>query len=256
MKKFNKNELKLLSSNKGIRYLLSGNEIDYDEVIHRLQFEEKIVDLQAELIKFQNWVIENEKRVIILFEGREFAGKGNTINTCTEHLNPRSFTKVALNKPNENELGQWYFKRYVERLPEKGEIIFFDRSWYNRAVVEPVNGFCTSKEYARFMSEVNYFERMLISDGILLTKFYLDISKKTQEDRIKEVKASPLTRWQLSQVDLKAVELWDQYTKYTNKMLKKTNGKKNPWNVIESDDLKKSKNQVIQTILDKHPYKK
>ena len=252
---FTARELKYLSSNKGIRYLLSSDKPQYSEVVNRLKYEDQLDRLQIELIKLQNWVLENNKRVLILFEGREFSGKGGTINACSEHLNPRSYRLVALNKPTEEEQGQLYFKRYMERIPEKGEIVFFDRSWYNRAVVEPVNGFCTEKEYKHFMLEVNHFENMLIEDGIYVLKFYLSISKKEQKRRIEHVKANPLKRWQLSAVDLKAQELWSSYTKYTSTMLKKTDGKKNPWYSIETNDIKKAHLDIIKLILKKIPYK-
>ena len=183
-----KKELRLLSSSRGIEYLLMAKNPDFKGVAGQLLYERKLVKLQAELIKAQNWVVENEERVIVIVEGREFAGKGDAIRAFTDHLNPRSMRVVALQKPTAREKGQWYFKRYIQQLPERGEIAFFDRSWYNRAIVEPVNGFCTQDEYERFMNEVNHFEEMLIGDGIRLMKFYLSISKEEQKKRIQAVR--------------------------------------------------------------------
>jgi polyphosphate kinase 2 len=249
--KLSDQELELLSSRKGITKLLLNKKWDVSGTLHLLKFEESLAALQADLIKLQNKIAENGWRVMLLFEGREFAGKGRTIDAFTEHLNPRVLRVVALNKPNENQQAQWYFKRYIEQLPEKGEMVFFDRSWYNRAVIEPVNGFCTKDEHAQFMKEVNLFEKMLVQDGIFLIKIYLDISKEEQVRRIKEVKANPLERWQLSSIDLNAVQLWDKYTKYIKKMLNKTDGKKNPWKVIQADDIQKGVLEAIEYVLQK-----
>ena len=250
---FTKSELKLLSTNRGLKHLLLEEKPDFVQVVDLLNYKAKLEQLQAKLIKVQNWVQENEKRVLIIFEGREFAGKGSTLNACIERLNPRAYRKVALNKPNEKERGQWYFKRYIEQIPEKGEMVFFDRSWYNRAVVEPVNGFCTQKEYKRFMGEVNHFEEMLIEDGIIMLKFYLSITKKEQERRIEEVQANPLLRWQLSKVDLEATKLWDTYTKYTKEMIKITDGPKNPWEMIKANNYHAARLRVITLINKKIP---
>jgi polyphosphate kinase 2 len=246
---FSRKELKVLSSSRGIQYLLQQGDLNPKEVIDRLNYEEKLKILQAKLIKVQNWVINNQKRIMILFEGREFAGKGMTLNTCIEHLNPRAYRKVALNKPTEKEQGQWYFKRYIEQLPERGEMVFFDRSWYNRAVVEPVNKFCTRKEYKRFMNEVNHFEEMLIGDGIIMIKFYLSISKKEQKSRIKGVQDNPLLRWQLSKVDIEAPGKWNLYTKYTKVMLENTSSFTRPWHIIQADNINTARLEVFDTIL-------
>ena len=256
-RKYSKNELQLLSSQRAIEYLLSQETPNFKAVLSRIKYERELVKLQSELIKAQNWIIKNDERVIVLVEGREFAGKGDMVRAFTDHLNPRAMRLVALQKPTQKELGQWYFKRYIQHLPEKGEIAFFDRSWYNRAIVEPVNGFCTQDEYHRFMEEVNYFESMLIGDGIRLLKFYLSISKAEQKKRIEGVRENPLRRWELSEVDLKAVELWNKYTKYEKAMLdgKNGNSKFNPWVKINANDRYKAHLEGIRKILNALPYK-
>ena len=250
---FNRKDLTILSSSRGMLYMLQQSRLDPNQVLNRLKFEQELRLLQAQLIKVQNRIIKHNKRVLILFEGREFAGKGMSLNTCVEHLNPRVYRKVALDKPTEKEAGQWYFKRYIEQLPERGEMVFFDRSWYNRAVVEPVNKFCTRKEYQRFMKEVNHFEEMLVNDGIIMIKFYLSISKKEQKARIKDVQDNPLLRWQLSKVDLEAPKKWNQYTKYTKTMFETTSFPRRQWNIIDSDDINAARLNVIKLILDTIP---
>jgi len=254
--KFSDKELALLSSNQGLKYLLETEKPDFREVLTQLTYEEKLTAMQIRLIELQKWVEDYGKRIIVIAEGRDFAGKGGTIRTISDHLNPRVYRHVALDKPKEKDLGQWYFKRYINLIPDRGEMVFFDRSWYNRAVVEPVNGFCTKKEYRRFMEEVNNFEDMLIKDGIYLFKFYLDISKNEQIKRIEAVKNNPLTRWQLTKVDLQAVELWDRYTAYTERMFEKTNGIMNPWHIINANDTRYAHLECIEIILDKVPYQK
>ena len=250
---FTKQELKILSSRPGLKHLLYDDIPDFRKTVDFLIYRAKLQKLHLGLIKLQDWVQDNNKRVMVIPEGREFAGKGGTINACIEHLNPRVYRKVALNKPTKKEKGQWYFERYVEKIPERRKIVFFDRSWYNRAVVEPVNGFCTEKEYKRFMEVVNHFEKMLTEEGIIIIKFYLSISKNIQKERIEAVKKNPLLRWQLSKVDLEAPKLWDQYTMYTSTMLEKTNRKKNPWHVIDSDNKYAAHLEVIKVILKEIP---
>lgn len=251
---FSKSELKLLSSSKGLEYLLISDKPDFKEVLEQILYEQKLEQLQAELIKAQNWAIEQEERIIIIFEGREFAGKGDAIRACVDHLNPRSMKLVALQKPTPKQRGQWYFKRYVEQLPERGEMAFFDRSWYNRAVVEPVNGFCNPEEYERFMSEVNHFESMLIGDGIRLIKFYLSINQEEQRQRIEHVREDPLRRWELTPVDLRALDLWEEYTHYKNEMFRRTDGERNPWIRIKANDKRRAHLEIIGHILKRLPY--
>tara|TARA_B110000037_G_scaffold36839_1_gene44996 strand:+ start:14714 stop:15496 length:783 start_codon:yes stop_codon:yes gene_type:complete len=246
----------LLNSKKGLKFLLQGKEnLEFDKAIKFVSKEREIKSLQEELIKLQNWVIDNNKRVVILFEGRDAAGKGGAIRKFTHYLNPRHLRKVALPKPTEDELGQWYFQRYINRLPKKGKMVFFDRSWYNRAVVEPVNGFCTQDEYRRFMNQVNEFEKMIIEDGIYLVKFYFSISQNEQARRFEKMKSDPLKKWKMSSVDEKAQELWDVYTEYKKNMFKKTDTKMAPWIILKGNKKMDARVDAIKHILNTLPYK-
>ena len=244
-----KEDLKILSSRKAINLLLRNDELDFEKVLRQVNFDRKLLGLQAQLIKLQNNIVEDQKRLAIIFEGREFAGKGGAIKAISEHLNPRSMRIVALPKPSKKERGQWYFQRYVNELPEKGEMVLLDRSWYNRAMVEPVNGFCTKEEYKIFMDEVNHFERMLTRDGIKILKFYLTISKDKQKRRIEAIKKNPLRRWELTQVDKNAVKLWDTYTEFKSKMLEKTDTDFAPWIDIDANDAFKARSEIINHVL-------
>jgi len=235
--------------------LLSGDAPDFKATVKKIEHDRAVIKLQAELIKAHNYVIENNKRVLILVEGREFAGKGKAVRIFTDHLNPRNMRMVALQKPTEKEQAQWYFKRYIEHIPEVGEMAFFDRSWYNRALVEPVHGFCTDKEYRNFMKEVNHFERMLSEDGIQIIKLYFSITKNEQHERIEEIKANPLTKWQLTKVDLEAQKLWARYTRYKDDMFKETDTEENPWHIVEANNLDKAILKAMRIILDELPYK-
>ena len=247
-------ELKVLNSKKGLRQFLKerGN---FAKVLRYVKYESRLKSLQEELIKLQHWVSENNEKVVIIFEGRDAAGKGGAIRRATEHLNPREFKVVALPKPTEEEKGQWYFQRYINRLPKQGKIVFFDRSWYNRAVVEPVNGFCTQKEYSTFMNQVNDFERMIIESGIRLIKIYFSISQEEQAKRFEEIKASPTKKWKFSTVDQKALQLWDKYTLYKTRMFNKTNTELAPWVVIKANKKTKTRIEAIEHILSRIPYK-
>ncbi|MEO1654327.1 MAG: polyphosphate kinase 2, partial [Bacteroidota bacterium] len=185
----NENELQALNSRKGLKKLLEDKDINIKKVLNDLAYEEELELLQIELVKLQKWIMEEKKRLAILFEGRDAAGKGGSILRFTRHLRPREMRIVALPKPSETEKGQWYFQRYVKELPNPGEMVFFDRSWYNRAVVEPVMGFCTPEQYQQFMKNVNDFEHMLYEDGIILIKFWFAISKEEQEERFQDRRA-------------------------------------------------------------------
>lgn len=246
--------LKKLNSKKGLKIFLRDDNASIAKVLRTVIYEEQLVKLQEELIKLQNWVVENNKKVIIIFEGRDAAGKGGAIRRITEHLNPREFRVVALPKPTEEETGQWYFQRYINQLPKEGKIVFFDRSWYNRAIVEPVNGFCTAEEYKIFMNQVNDFERMITESGIILIKFYFSISKDEQAKRFEEIKSSIVKKWKFSDVDKRALELWDQYTAYKKKMFKKTDTKIAPWIVIKANRKSKARIEAIEHILKLIPY--
>ncbi|WP_223032623.1 polyphosphate kinase 2 [Hanstruepera marina] len=247
-------DLKKLNSKKGQKQLLRDDSGSLSKVLRYLNYESRLKSLQEELIKLQKWVEINNEKVVIIFEGRDAAGKGGAIRRITEHLNPREFKVVALPKPTVVEQGQWYFQRYINQLPHEGKIVFFDRSWYNRAIVEPVNGFCTQEEYDIFMNQVNQFERMIIESGIRLIKFYFSISKDEQQKRFEEIKASPLKKWKYSPVDQKALKLWDDYTEYKNKMFDKTNTKLAPWVVVKANKKTKARIETIEHLLDVIPY--
>jgi polyphosphate kinase 2 len=251
---FSKKDLALLNTNLALKLLVQQSKLDPVKVLRYVKYEREIERLQVKLIQLQKWVIENDKRVCILFEGRDAAGKGGAIRRITHHLNPRNYRVVALPKPNATERFQWYFQRYINKLPNAGEMVFFDRSWYNRAVVEPVNGFCTAQEYQYFMQEVGSFEQMLTRDGILLIKFYFSISKKEQAQRFADIKANPLKRWKMSPVDEQAQQLWDVYTRYKEAMFKKTHTKNNPWVVVKANRKTQARLEAIRYILDTIPY--
>jgi len=214
-----------------------------------LEYEKELTKLQIELLKFQNHVKEQGLKVLMIFEGRDAAGKGGTIKRITEHLNPRGARVIALEKPSDIEKTQWYFQRYTKFLPSAGEIVFFDRSWYNRAGVEPVMGFCTTEEHHEFLREVPEFEKMLVKSGITLMKFYFSVSKKEQARRFKKREIDPLKQYKLSPVDKESQKLWDKYTIAKFSMLMASNSELAPWTVIKSDDKKRARLNCIRYIL-------
>jgi polyphosphate kinase 2 len=252
--KLTRQEVKLLNSKMGVHGLLKNKKINIPKVLEDVRYADRLRKEQEKLIKLQNWVIKENKKVVILFEGRDAAGKGGAIRRITEYLNPRHFEIVALDVPTSNERSQWFFQRYANQLPRPGKIVFFDRSWYNRAVVEPVNGFCTKKEYELFMSQVNSFESMLIKSDTYLIKLYFSISKREQAKRFKEIKKSPLKRWKMSPVDERAQELWNEYTSYKKKMFDLTDTKKAPWKKIDANKKSIARLKAIAHILDTIPY--
>ncbi len=219
-----------------------------------LEYEKELTTLQIELLKFQNYVKEKGLKVLMIFEGRDAAGKGGTIKRITEHLNPRGARVVALEKPSDKETTQWYFQRYTSYLPSAGEIVLFDRSWYNRAGVEPVMGFCTPEEHHEFLREVPEFENMLVKSGIVLLKFYFSVSKKEQARRFKKRESDPLKQYKLSPVDKESQKYWDKYTVAKFSMLMASNTDVAPWTVIRSDDKKKARINCIKYILSKVEY--
>lgn len=249
-------ELKKLNSNKGLLALLSRNPINVERALRYIDYERKLKRLQTEMIRLQTWAIEKDVRIVVLFEGRDAAGKGGAIRRITERINPRNIRIVALPRPTEDEQTQWYFQRYIEQLPKAGEMVFFNRSWYNRAVVEPVNGFCTEEQYKIFMSQVNDFERMIMDSGIYLVKVYMSISKREQAKRFEEIKNDPLKQWKMSPVDERAQELWDEYTKYKDAMFEKTHTNKSPWKVIKANRKTEARMNAIHHILKSIPYDK
>lgn len=220
-----------------------------------LEYEKELTKLQIELLKFQNHVKEEGLKVLMIFEGRDAAGKGGTIKRITEHLNPRGARVVALEKPSDIERTQWYFQRYTQHLPSAGEIVLFDRSWYNRAGVEPVMGFCTTEEHHEFLREVPEFEKMLVKSGIVLLKFYFSVSKKEQLRRFKKREIDPLKQYKLSPVDKESQNLWDKYTIAKFSMLMASNTDLTPWTVIKSDNKKKARLNCIRHILFNVEYK-
>ncbi|MCD4842948.1 MAG: polyphosphate kinase 2 [Methanosarcinales archaeon] len=214
-----------------------------------LGYEEELRILQTELIKVQNHVKTHGLRILVLFEGRDAAGKGGTIKRFTEHMNPRGVRVVALEIPSDREQTQWYFQRYVHHLPAAGEIVLFDRSWYNRSMVDPVMGFCTDEQNKRFLKDVPLFEQLLVKDGIFLFKFYFSVSRDEQVRRFEERKTNPLKQYKISHVDKMAQEMWDQYTIKKFQMLSETNRTIAPWVIIRSNNKKKARLNCIKYIL-------
>ncbi len=248
-------DLRRINTRKGLLTLLKSKDLNLDEVTKTLQYEEELRQLQVELVRLQRWIQSDAQRIAILVEGRDAAGKGGTIRRFTEHLNPRAMRVVALPKPTDEERGQWYFQRYIRQLPNKGEIVFFDRSWYNRAVVEPVMGFCTKKEHQRFLQQVTEFEHMLYEDGVTIIKFWFSISKEEQLKRFEARRQNPLKQWKLSPVDEKAQELWDSYTRYKEEMFSKTHTTFSPWIIVKANDKQAARLESLRYVLNLLPYK-
>lgn len=255
-KELSSSELKKLNSKKGLTALLARGTINIDRTLRFLNYERKLIKLQTEVIKLQAWAIKNNERIIVLFEGRDAAGKGGAIRRITERINPRHIRIVALQKPSEDEKSQWYFQRYIQQFPKAGEIVFFNRSWYNRAVLEPVNQFCSEQQYQTFMEQVIQFEKMIQESGIYLVKIYMSISKKEQAKRFEELKSDPLKQWKISPVDEKAQELWDEYTKYKQLMFDKTDTITSPWKVIKANRKTEARVNAINHLLEMIPYDK
>ena len=226
----------------------------YKNLLSRKNYERQKYRLQVELLKLQAWVKETGQKVVILFEGRDAAGKGGTIRRFMEHLNPRGARVVALEKPTETERGQWYFQRYVQHLPTAGEIVLFDRSWYNRAGVEQVMGFCKRHEYDEFMRQAPVFERNLVASGTHLIKFWFSVSRAEQRRRFKERETHPLKQWKLSPVDMASLDKWDDYTKAKEAMFFHTDTAEAPWTVIKSDCKKRARLNAMRYVLYKLPY--
>ncbi|MEM8936341.1 MAG: polyphosphate kinase 2 [Pseudomonadota bacterium] len=217
-------------------------------------FERALEDLELELAKLQETVARTGKKVAIIFEGRDAAGKGGAIKTIMRRMNARIWRIVALPKPTDRERSQWYFERYVAHLPAAGEIVLFDRSWYNRAVIEPVMGFCTDAEHETFLRQVPLFEKMLVESDLILLKIWINISDDTQEDRFQDRAQDPRKRWKLSPVDLKARDRWEASTHYRDKMLEKTHKDYAPWIVVDGNDKRRARLNIIRAILDRVPY--
>lgn len=218
---------------------------NYDDALYK----EELYALQVELLKMQRYVKDAGLKIAVIFEGRDAAGKGSTISRFTQNINPRGARVVALPKPTEAQAGQWYFQRYVAQLPSPGEVVFFDRSWYNRAVVEPVMGFCRPEQTQLFLNEVPAFERSLVEHGIHLTKFWLDVSRDEQKRRFKQRRVDPVRRWKLSPVDIASLDRWDDYTAAIEEMFRKTESPVAPWTIIRSDDKRRARLNAIRVFL-------
>jgi polyphosphate kinase 2 len=235
------------------RALTSGG-YPYDKKLPLKSSEEQIERLQIELVKLQSWLQASGERVVAVFEGRDAAGKGGTIARIRKHMNPRTARNVALTKPTETERGQWYFQRYAAQLPTAGEFVTFDRSWYNRGVIEPVMGFCTPEEHMRFLEEAPYFERMIVIDGVYLFKFWLNIGQETQLKRFHDRRHSPLKRWKFSSIDLAAMSKWDDFTQKRDLMIARTHTEHAPWTIVLANDKRRARLAVIRRMLLALPY--
>jgi polyphosphate kinase 2 len=240
---------KIRKDPQAIGKLFKEGKYPYTDRIVRPKYEKEKGKLQIELLKVQNWVKMTGQKILVIVEGRDAAGKGGTIKRFMEHLNPRAAKVVALEKPTEHEQGQWYFQRYVVHLPTRGEILFLDRSWYNRAGVERVMGFCDSSEYLEFMRQCPDFERMLVNSGIKLFKYYFSVTKKEQRERFASRELDPLKQWKMSPVDKAAVSLWSEYTRAKESMFFYTDTASCPWTIIKSDDKKRARLNCMQHFL-------
>lgn len=251
---FTKEELSQLRKRRQLIRLAGEKSMRIKKDLRNLRYEEELRLLQIELVNLQRWVARRKLRVAVLFEGRDAAGKGGAIKRFTEHLNPRSVRVVALAKPTTVESGQWYFRRYIKQLPNPGEIVFFDRSWYNRAVVEPVMGFCNRQQYKEFMVQVPEFEHMLYEDGVILIKFWFSISKEEQKARFDSRMENPLKQWKFSPVDMMGQELWDKYTHYKEQMLSKTHSTFSPWIIVKTNDKRTARLESMRHVLSQMDY--
>lgn len=251
---YNLEDLSRVSKRNDLIDIADKKKIKIKKILRNLRYEEELQLLQAELVNLQQWIAKKKLRVAILFEGRDAAGKGGSIKRFTEHLNPRSMRIVALSKPTEVESGQWYFRRYIKELPNPGEIVFFDRSWYNRAVVEPVMGFCDKGQYDKFMVQVPEFEHMLYEDGVILIKFWFSISKEEQSKRFESRLMNPLKMWKFSPVDQKGQELWKKYTYYKEQMFSKTHTTFSPWIIVKTNEKRTARLESIRYVLSRFDY--
>lgn len=253
---FTLEDLSSAKKRKDLIEIAEEKKIPITKALRNLRYEEELRLLQTEMVNFQRWVKKKNLRVAIIFEGRDASGKGGTIKRFKQHLNPRSTRVVALSRPTEVERGQWYFRRYIKELPNPGEIVLFDRSWYNRAVVEPVMGFCTQQEYNQFMVQVPGFEHMLYEDGVKIIKFWFSISKKEQKRRMDSRLLNPLKKWKFSPVDQKGQELWDKYTYYKEHMFTKTHSTFSPWIIVKANSKKTARLESMRYVLSQFDYTK
>ena len=233
--------------------MTSGN-YPYKKRLKRSRYEERLLGLQAELVKVLAWLQQADERLVVLFEGRDAAGKGGTIRVVRQYLNPRHARIVALPKPSDRERGQWYFQRYADNLPTVGEMVLFDRSWYNRGVVEPVMGFCSREQTETFLAEAPHFEHMLKRDGIRLFKFWLNIGQEMQLKRFHDRRHDPLKSWKISPVDLKSIAMWDDFSHARDRMITATHTAESPWTIVRSNDKRRARLNVIRHVLANIPY--
>jgi polyphosphate kinase 2 len=247
-------DLENLTNSNDLLALIKEKNVSFSKVKNTLSYNKELRLLQIELVKLQHYISDQNKRVAIVFEGRDAAGKGGNIRRFMEHLNPRSSRLVALNKPTEVEKGQWYFQRYIKELPNPGEIVFFDRSLYNRAVVEPVMDFCSDKQYKEFLVQVPEFEHMMYEDGVIIIKFWLSITKEEQAKRFEGRKENPLKRWKFSPVDKQGQILWDTYTHYKSEMFLKTHTSYSPWMIIKTNEKEEARLEAIRHVLSQFDY--
>lgn len=252
--KFTSDEFNSISSRAELLKLAESKGIDLSPILEKIGYEKELKQLQTELVNLQKYVKEKKLRVAILFEGRDASGKGGSIKRFMEHLNPRSSRVVALPKPTEIEKGQWYFRRYIRQLPNPGEMVFLDRSWYNRAVVEPAMGFCSDEQYQKFLVQVPEFEHMLYEDGVILIKFWFSVSKDEQKTRFDSRLNNPLKVWKYSPVDMKGQELWDDYTKFKENMFSKTHTPFSPWIIVKTNNKKIARRESIRHVLSMFDY--
>lgn len=251
---FTAEQLKQAKTRKQLITLAKAEGHNLENLIWNYNYEHELALLQTELVNLQRWIYHKKLRLAIIFEGRDAAGKGGSIKRYTEHLNPRSMRVVALAKPTEVEQGQWYFRRYIKELPNPGEIVFFDRSWYNRAVVEPVMGFCDQHQYEQFMVQVPEFEHMLYEDGIKIIKFWFSISKDEQNRRIEARLQNELKIWKFSPVDKKGQELWDKYSYYKEQMFGRTHNSFCPWIIVKTNDKRTARLESMRYVLSQFVY--
>lgn len=226
----------------------------YDSKLPENEYEAKVEALQIELVKLQHWMLETGERAMVIFEGRDAAGKGGTIFVVRQFMNPRTARNVALTKPTETERGQWYYQRYVTHFPTSGEFVTFDRSWYNRGGVEPVMGFCTPKQHEKFLSETPHFEERICNEGIRFFKFWLDIGREMQLKRFHDRRHSTLKNWKYSPIDVAGMKLWDEYTKARDTMLTRTHSPHAPWTIVKSNDKRRARIAVMRRLLLSIPY--
>ncbi|MGZ4717606.1 MAG: polyphosphate kinase 2 [Acidimicrobiales bacterium] len=244
----------LLAETEDLRNRIRDHERDRDKAVRQYRRERELMPYQAELLKLQRHLEERDERMIVLFEGRDAAGKGGTIRRVTRYMNEKHYRVVALGRPTEEQRTQWYFQRYAAQFPTGGEIVLFDRSWYNRAMVEPVFGFCTDEEYRNFMKGVVGFEKDLVRQGTILVKLYFSVSKEEQQRRFDRRRTDPLRQWKLSEVDLQAQEHWDDFTEMKYKMLKRTSTLESPWMIIRSERKHLARMEAMKLILNSVDY--